>query len=50
MVSKVAPAVAEKKAELLLGGPVRIPSDFRMPFLPSKSTAGPGAGSAAGLR
>ena len=47
MVPKVAPAVAEKKAELLLGGPVRIPSDFRMPFLPSKSTAGPGAGSAA---
>ena len=38
------PSTARKKAELLSGGPVRIPADFRLPFLPSRSTAGPGAG------
>ena len=45
MEAKVRPAIARKKAELLAGGPVRIPSDFRLPFFPSRSTAGPGAGS-----
>ena len=35
----------EKKASLLLGGPVKIPSEMRLPFRPSCSTAGPGAGS-----
>ena len=38
------PETARKKAELLAGGPVRLPRDFRLPFLPSRSTAGPGAG------
>ncbi len=47
METKVSPETARKKAELLAGGPVKIPSDFRMPFLPSRSTAGPGAGSVA---
>lgn len=36
--------LARKKAELILGGDVRIPEGFRMPFRISKSTAGPGAG------
>lgn len=45
MEAKVKASVARKKAELLAGGAVRIPSDFRLPFLPSRSTAGPGAGS-----
>lgn len=45
MEAKVSPGVARKKAELLVGGPVKIPRDFRLPFPPSKSTAGPGAGS-----
>lgn len=45
MEAKVSPETARKKAELLAGGPVRIPNDFRLPFLPSRSTAGPGAGS-----
>lgn len=45
MEAKVRPETARKKAELLAGGAVRIPSDFRLPFLPSRSTAGPGAGS-----
>jgi biotin synthase-like enzyme len=35
----------EKKAALLLGGPVKIPPDMKLPFRPSCSTAGPGAGS-----
>lgn len=35
---------ARKKAELLAGGAVRLPSGFRLPFPPSRSTAGPGAG------
>jgi biotin synthase-related radical SAM superfamily protein len=47
METKVKPDIARKKAELLAGGPVKIPSDFRLPFLPSRSTAGPGAGSVA---
>jgi biotin synthase-related radical SAM superfamily protein len=45
MEAKVSPETARKKAELLAGGAVKIPSDFRLPFLPSRSTAGPGAGS-----
>jgi len=45
METKVKPEIARKKAELLAGGPVKIPSDYRLPFLPSRSTAGPGAGS-----
>ncbi len=47
MEAKVTPTTARKKAELLAGGPVSIPKEFRLPFLPSRSTAGPGAGSAA---
>ncbi len=35
----------DKKAELILGGPVLIPSDMELPVRPSRSTAGPGAGS-----
>lgn len=38
---------ARKKAELLAGGPIKIPADFRLPFPSSRSTAGPGAGTAA---
>ena len=45
MEAKVDPLTALKKARLLAGGPVRIPKDFRLPFLPSRSSAGPGAGS-----
>lgn len=45
MEAKVSPEIAEKKAILLAGGPVRIPADFRLPFKASRSTAGPGAGS-----
>jgi len=41
----VKPEIAQKKAELLAGGPVKISADYRLPVLPSKSTAGPGAGS-----
>lgn len=44
METKVRPEIAKKKAELLAGGPVKISKDFRLPFLPSRSTAGPGAG------
>ena len=44
MEAKVKPEIARKKAELLAGGPVKLPKDFRLPFLPSRSTAGPGAG------
>lgn len=36
--------LVRKKAELILGGDVRIPDGFRIPFRISKSTAGPGAG------
>ena len=35
----------EKKAILILGGPVKIPADLHLGFKPSRSTAGPGAGS-----
>jgi biotin synthase-related radical SAM superfamily protein len=45
MEAKVKPETARKKADLLAGGPVKIPLDYRLPFLPSRSTAGPGAGS-----
>ncbi|UAL08278.1 MAG: radical SAM protein [Candidatus Methanogranum gryphiswaldense] len=34
----------QKKAELILGGSVKIPEDFEFPFRVSHSTAGPGAG------
>lgn len=37
---------ALKKAKLLTGGAVKVPADFRPPFPLSRSTAGPGAGSA----
>lgn len=40
------PSCARRKAELLAGGAVQIPKEFRLPFPPSRSTAGPGAGSA----
>lgn len=36
----------EKKAILICGGEVKVPRDFRPPFRLSRSTAGPGAGSA----
>ena len=44
MEAKVSAEVARAKALLLAGGVVRIPKDFRLPFSPSRSTAGPGAG------
>lgn len=44
MEAKVSPDTARGKAELLAGGAVRIPKEFRIPFSPSRSTAGPGAG------
>ncbi len=47
MEAKVTPAAARKKAILIAGGAVSIPKEFRLPFLPSRSTAGPGAGSIA---
>jgi len=34
-----------KKAELILGGPVKLPKDYKVPVRISRSTAGPGAGS-----
>lgn len=42
---KVEKTLVEKKAILLLGGRVRIPAGLDLPFRPSCSTAGPGAGS-----
>ncbi len=36
--------LVEKKAVLSMGGPVRLPEGFRIPFKVSHSTAGPGAG------
>lgn len=45
MEAKVSAETARRKAELLAGGAVKIPKDFRFPFPPSRSTAGPGAGS-----
>ena len=44
MEAKVSPGTALRKAQLLAGGAVRLPRDFRLPFAPSRSTAGPGAG------
>ncbi|MDH3365397.1 MAG: radical SAM protein [Thermoplasmata archaeon] len=44
MEAKVSPDTAKAKAELLAGGAIRIPEHFRLPFSPSRSTAGPGAG------
>ncbi|MCL1979407.1 MAG: radical SAM protein [Methanomassiliicoccaceae archaeon] len=38
-----------KKAELILGGGVRLPKDFVFPHRVSTSTAGPGAGSASAV-
>jgi biotin synthase-related radical SAM superfamily protein len=42
---EVEKTLVEKKAMLLLGGPVKIPAEMRLPYRPSCSTAGPGAGS-----
>lgn len=39
--------IAAKKAKLLTGGAVRLSSKVRLPFAPSRSTAGPGAGTVA---
>lgn len=36
---------AHKKATLIAGGAVKLPSDMHLPFKASRSTAGPGAGS-----
>jgi len=47
MEAKVSAETALKKAELIAGGAVRMAPGFRLPFLPSISTAGPGAGSTA---
>jgi molybdenum cofactor biosynthesis enzyme MoaA len=44
MGEEVSPGTARLKAELLAGGSVRLPEDFRLPFPKSRSTAGPGAG------
>ena len=44
MEAKVSRETAKKKAEMLVGGAVLIPKDFRLPFPASRSTAGPGAG------
>ncbi|UCE80928.1 MAG: radical SAM protein [Methanobacteriota archaeon] len=44
MEAKVSPEAVKAKAELLAGGAVKIAKGFRLPFSPSKSTAGPGAG------
>ncbi|HEY3419970.1 MAG TPA: hypothetical protein VGK23_05400 [Methanomassiliicoccales archaeon] len=43
--NEVAKSLVEKKASLLLGGRVKIPSDMKLPYRTSCSTAGPGAGS-----
>ncbi len=40
-------STAMKKAIILSSGPIKISRDLRLPFRPSLSTAGPGAGSAA---
>ncbi len=47
MEAKVSPETAHRKAVFLAGGPVKMAPGFRLPFLPSVSTAGPGAGSTA---
>jgi len=46
MEAKVSSEHSFKKAQLLVGGTVRIPKDLRLPFKLSRSTAGPGAGHA----
>ncbi|MCL2317501.1 MAG: radical SAM protein [Methanomassiliicoccaceae archaeon] len=38
-----------KKAELILGGGVKLPGDFVFPYRISRSTAGPGAGSSSAV-
>ena len=38
------PEIASKKAELIHYGKIHIPKDLTLPFYPSLSTAGPGAG------
>jgi biotin synthase-related radical SAM superfamily protein len=38
-------SLAMKKAILITGGQLKIPKDLVLPFAPSRSTAGPGAGS-----
>jgi biotin synthase-related radical SAM superfamily protein len=40
-------SLAMKKAILITGGQLKIPQDLVLPFTPSRSTAGPGAGSTA---
>ena len=44
MEAKVTAEDAKRKAVLLAGGPVLLPAGFGIPFPPSRSTAGPGAG------
>ena len=41
--------IIRKKAELTLGGGVKLPKDFVFPYRVSTSTAGPGAGSASAV-
>ena len=41
--------IARKKSDLALGGGVRLPEGFVMPYRLSRSTAGPGAGSASAV-
>lgn len=41
--------IARKKSDLALGGGVRLPENFHFPFRLSRSTAGPGAGSASAV-
>jgi biotin synthase-related radical SAM superfamily protein len=44
MIQKINSDIPRKKAELIQEGRIFIPSDIRVPFPLSKSTAGPGAG------
>ena len=44
MEAQVTAEDAKRKAELLAGGSVLLPAGFEIPFPPSRSTAGPGAG------
>jgi biotin synthase-related radical SAM superfamily protein len=41
------PEIAAKKAELINYGKIHIPKELTLPFYPSRSTAGPGAGKTA---
>ncbi len=43
----LASALAAKKAELINYGKIHIPKELTLPFYPSRSTAGPGAGKSA---